>query len=195
MTLIGTLKCRPTLNGIEGKGLYTYVTIIYIAVIVLNFLVASRIKGCDPPTGSTAVHPLEQQMLGGWAAAVFNLLTILLSGLYYVEVKDHFPNLGYLNKIAFIVCGAFGFLFTATVYGYSLGKFASTCATIENPEELRIEAVWAVYLNLFALALAHMGKKSEYLHVESEEGAVALSLGDDSGKPKSGYSMNPELRF
>jgi len=197
MTLIGMFKCTPTFSGIEGKGLYTYVGIVYIAVIVLNFLVASRIKGCEPAEGSDAVHPLEQQQLGSWAAAIFNLLTILLSTLYYVEVKDHFPMFGYINKIVFIGCGALGFLFTAATYGYSLGNFASSCATLENPEELRVETVWAVYLNLVALGLAHMGKKSEYLPLEGEQNdssAASIDIGGGS-KPKIGYRMNPDLRF
>ena len=193
-------KCRPTFEGIEGRGLYTYVGIIYIAVIALNFVVASRIKGCDPPDGSDAAHPLEQQQLGSWAAAILNLLTLLLSALYYGEVRERFPMFGYLNKIVFIACGALGFLFTATTYGYSLGNFASSCSTIENPEELRVESVWAVYLNLAALGLAHMGKKSEYMPVESAfdedvKPAVGQKIDISDGKPKSNYAMNPDLRF
>ena len=107
---------------------------------------------------------------------------------------------GYLNKIVFIACGALGFLFTATTYGYSLGNFASSCSTIENPEELRVESVWAVYLNLAALGLAHMGKKSEYMPVESAfdedvKPAVGQKIDIRDDKPKANYAMNPDLRF
>lgn len=189
-------KCTPTFSGIEGKGLYTYVGLIYVAVIALNFVVASRIKGCDPADGSEDPHPLEQQQLGSWAAAIFNTLTLLLSALYYGEVREHYPMFGYLNKIVFIASGALGFLFTATTYGYSLGNFTSSCATIENPEELRVESVWAVYLNLATLGLAHMGKKSEYMPlIENEEGED-MSTSFDVGKGgKNNYSSNPDLKF
>lgn len=190
-------KCRPTFSGIEGRGLYTYVGLIYVAVIALNFVVATRIKGCDPPDGSDAVHPLEQQQLASWAAAIFNLLTLLLSALYYGEIRKNYPMFGYITKIVFIASGALGFLFTSTTYGYSLGNFASSCATIENPNELRVESVWAVYLNLGALGLAHMGKKSEYMPVEEAfddvpQQSSSVQIADTR---KIRYSGNPDLRF
>lgn len=193
-------KCRPTFEGIEGRGLYTYVGLIYVAVIALNFVVASRIRGCDPPDGSDDVHPLEQQQLASWAAAVLNLLTLLLSALYYGEIRKNFPMFAWVTKIVFIACGALGFLFTATTYGYSLGNFASSCSTIENPNELRVESVWAVYLNLGALGLAHMGKKSEYMPVESAfDQSPSMDTGIDMRGSNKGskisYSSNPDLRF
>ena len=195
MTVLEKFMCKLTFSGIEGKGLYTYVGLIYVATVVLNFLVATKIVGCAPAEDSDDVHPLEQQQLSSWTAAILNLLTVLLSTLYYVEVKEHYPMFGYLNKILFIACGAFGFLFTAVTYGYTK-DIALSCSTIENSDELRIESVWAVYLNIFALALAHMGKKSEYMPVSdaaSQPQAVALDI--DSDKPKSNYRGTPDLRF
>ena len=188
--------CKLTFSGIEGKGLYTYVGLIYVATVVLNFLVATKIVGCAPAEDSDDVHPLEQQQLSSWAAAILNLLTVLLSTLYYVEVKEHYPMFGYLNKILFIACGAFGFLFAAVTYGYTK-DIALSCSTIENSDELRIESVWAVYLNIFTLAIAHMGKKSEYMPVSdaaSQPASVGIDVGDDN-KLKSNYRGTPDLRF
>lgn len=199
------MTCKCSSRGIEGLGLYTLVGAIYIAVVVINFVVAGMIKGCDPPDGSDIDHPLLQQQTAAWLAAGLNLAGFLGSNFYYMRVRrswKDYPFLQWSVKIGFIAAGALAFLFTATVYGYTL-TIEHVCATIENVDILRMWSVWAVYLNLIMLALAHMGAKKK-MHImndsmkKDQEEEPLISVKTDGGNSQESNlinRMNPDLKF
>ena len=66
MTVLEKFMCKLTFSGIEGKGLYTYVGLIYVATVVLNFLVATKIVGCapaEPSRGAAAEAALPRKVV------------------------------------------------------------------------------------------------------------------------------------
>ena len=205
MMIMEMMTCKCSSRGIEGLGLYTLVGAIYIAVIVINFVVAGMINGCDPPDGSDVDHPLLQQQTAAWLAAGLNLAGFLGSNFYYMRVRrswNNYPFLQWSVKIGFIAASALAFLFTATVYGYTL-TIEHVCATIENVDILRMWSVWAVYLNLIMLGIAHMGAKKKHVHImndsmKKDQEEQLISVKTDSGNSQGSNlinRMNPDLKF